>query len=216
AGPEARLWLMWDRNGKVYATRTNHAATKIEPVSALKPPGSGSVYELDGEGSAGPLDLIANDGQGLWHQQVRPRLGLTAASRKTGRGRVITFRVVDAGDPVGGATVKVGNRSLKTHATGFATFRQSRAAPVKASAAKRAGIVVIVKSSVSTSGSSSQVTGAETAASFRARTEYAEATVRSRAFWLKSMKTLRPRSSFHHAVVTFFGSRRSTSRANAR
>jgi hypothetical protein len=29
------------------------------------------------------------------------------------------------------------------------------------------------------------------------------------------MKTRRPRSSFHHAVVTFFGSRRSTSRANA-
>ena len=29
------------------------------------------------------------------------------------------------------------------------------------------------------------------------------------------MKTLAPRSSFHHAVVTCFGARRSTSRANA-
>jgi hypothetical protein len=29
------------------------------------------------------------------------------------------------------------------------------------------------------------------------------------------MKTRRPRSSFHHAVVTSFGARRSTSRANA-
>ena len=41
-----------------------------------------------------------------------------------------------------------------------------------------------MKSSVSTSGSSSHVTGAETVASGRGRTEYAEAMVRSRAFWL--------------------------------
>jgi hypothetical protein len=51
-------------------------------------------------------------------------------------------------------------------------------------ASKRAGIVVIVKSSVATSGSSSHVTGADTVASGLPRTEYAEATVRSRAFWL--------------------------------
>src|SRR5439155_25431749 len=51
-------------------------------------------------------------------------------------------------------------------------------------AAKRAGIVVIVKSSFSTFGSSSQVTGADTVASLRPRTEYADAIVRSRAFWL--------------------------------
>ena len=50
--------------------------------------------------------------------------------------------------------------------------------------AKRSGIEASVKSSVSTSGSSSQVTGAETVASGRPRTEYAEAIVRSRAFWL--------------------------------
>ena len=52
------------------------------------------------------------------------------------------------------------------------------------SSAKRVGIVAIVKSSVSTSGSSSHVTGADTVASGRARTEYADAIVRSRAFWL--------------------------------
>jgi hypothetical protein len=136
AAPEGRLWLMWDRNAKVYATRTNHAATKVGPVSALKPPGSGSVYELDGDGSAGPLDVIANDGQGLWHQQVRPRLQLVATSKKSGAGRVITFRVLDAGDPVGGATVKVGGRSFKTRATGVATLRQASAKAVSASASK--------------------------------------------------------------------------------
>jgi hypothetical protein len=136
AAPEGRLWLMWDVSNTIYATRTNHAANRIGPVTRLRPPGSGSVYELHGEGSAGPLDLFANDGQGLWHQQVRPKLQLQASSRKAGKGRVVTFRVLDAGDPVAGATVKAGGRSLKTAANGTATLRQARAAAVKATAAK--------------------------------------------------------------------------------
>ncbi len=52
------------------------------------------------------------------------------------------------------------------------------------SSANRAGIVASVKSSVTIPSSSSQRNGAETVASSRARTEYADAIVRSRAFWL--------------------------------
>ena len=60
---------------------------------------------------------------------------------------------------------------------------------------------------------SSQSSGVDTVASGRARALYAAAIVRSRAAWLKSMKTRSPRSSFHHAVVTASGMRRSSSRA---
>src|SRR5262249_46862505 len=98
ASPDGRLWIAWVRGGALHATRTNHAATKVEPLSAARPPGSRSVYELEGEGSAGPLDLFANDGHGLWHQQIRPRLQLNASTSKAGSGRTITFRVLDAGD----------------------------------------------------------------------------------------------------------------------
>ena len=136
AAPEGRMWLMWDRSGTIYATRTNHAATRVEPVTALKPPGSGSVYELDGEGSLGPLDVFANDGQGFWHQQIHPKLTLSASSKKARKGRVITFRVLDAGDPVAGATVNVGGRTLKTSGAGRATLRQPRAKTVKGTASK--------------------------------------------------------------------------------
>src|SRR5438105_11559421 len=52
------------------------------------------------------------------------------------------------------------------------------------SCANRAGMVAMVKSSISTSGSSSHRTGADTVASGLPRTEYAERIVRSRAFWL--------------------------------
>ena len=51
------------------------------------------------------------------------------------------------------------------------------------SAAKRAGIVAIVKSSIATSGSSSHVTGADTGPVGLPLTEYAAAIVRSFAFW---------------------------------
>ncbi len=80
--------------------------------------------------------------------------------------------------------------------------------------AKRAGTVVSVWSSGRTPRTSSQRSGVDTRASAVARTEYAEATVRSLAFWLKSTKTP-SRSSFHHRLVASPGARPSTSRATA-
>ena len=145
AAPEGRLWLMWEQSGTIFATRTNRAATKVGPASKLKPPGGGTIFRLNGESTAGPLDLIANvqgGGQALWHTQVQPRLQLTSSTRKAGTGRTIIFRVLDAGDPVAGATVKAGGATLKTAANGTATLTQAKSAPVKATASK-AGYVSV-------------------------------------------------------------------------
>jgi hypothetical protein len=136
AAPEGRLWLMWEREGTIYVARTNRAATRVGALNALRAPGSRTVYRLNGEGSAGPLDLLVNDGSAFWHQQVQPKLQLTATSRKAGKGRVVTFRVVDAGDPVAAATVRAGGRRLRTSANGTATLRQKTRARVKATASK--------------------------------------------------------------------------------
>jgi bifunctional non-homologous end joining protein LigD len=59
-----------------------------------------------------------------------------------------------------------------------------RPVPTSPSLANRAGIDATVKSASSASGTSDQVSGAETRASGTGRTEYADATVRSLAFWL--------------------------------
>jgi len=138
--PEGRLWLMWEQSGTIYAARTNHSATTVGAVNAIKPPSGASIYRLNGEGSTGPLDLIANmqaaGGQALWHQQVWPKLSVTASSRARGKGRTIVFRVLDAGDAVGGATVKAGGKTLKTAADGLATLKQPTRARVAAIAAK--------------------------------------------------------------------------------
>jgi hypothetical protein len=76
----------------------------------------------------------------------------------------------------------------------------------------RSGTVVIVNASGRQPSTSAQASGVETRPSGVGRTEYAEATVRSKAFWLKSTKT--PcRSSFHQRAVAISGARRSTSRA---
>jgi hypothetical protein len=126
---------MWEQNGTIYAARTNRAASRVGAVNAIKPPSGATIYRLNGEGSAGPLDLIANmsaGGQNLFHQQVWPKLSL-AGSRS---GTKIVFRVADAGDPVASATVKAAGKSLKTAANGTATLSPAPKGRVKATASK--------------------------------------------------------------------------------
>jgi hypothetical protein len=136
AAPEGRLWLMWERDGTIYAARTNKAATKVGAANTLKPPSGGTIYRLNGEGSAGPLDLIANiqtgSSNGFWHQQIWPKLQLTG--KRTGHS--IVFRVLDAGDPVAGAAVKAGGKTLKTTANGTARLGNAPSGRVRATGSK--------------------------------------------------------------------------------
>jgi len=140
AAPDGRLWLTWEQNGVIYATRTNKSGTRLGAANLLLPPGGGTIYRLNGEGSAGPLDLVVNvqagGSQVLWHQHVLPKLTLSAFERGSGSGRTITFRVLDAGDPVVGATLKAGATTLKTRANGTATLRRAAAGRIKVTASK--------------------------------------------------------------------------------
>ncbi len=111
AGPEGRLWVYSADRERLYVTRTNKAVTAFEPVQTLRFPGAlGAAAVLEGEGSTGPLDLLAaltfyNARDGAWHTQVRPQLSLSVSKRSVGKRVQLLVRVVDAGDPVGGATV---------------------------------------------------------------------------------------------------------------
>ena len=121
AAPEGRLWLMWHRNNRLYVTRTNKAATRVGPAFSIAGPGGASTtWKLAGDGSLGPLDVVASvtngDGLATWHTQVLPRLQLRAAG---GKKRAVLM-VTDAGDPVASATVRVGGKRLTTSAAGTA------------------------------------------------------------------------------------------------
>ena len=104
---------MWHEGGsnELFARRTNKAATRFGPVVTIKPPAStSSVWKLKGEGTRGPLDLLAavSTGSSLaaWHTQVLPPLSIGA---KKGADDV-TFTVSDASDPVTGAKVAYAER----------------------------------------------------------------------------------------------------------
>ena len=120
AGPAGRIWVLWQNRPRkrIYATRSNRAATRFGPPTTVKPPpGTSSIWKVDGEGSIGTLDLFASVSTpaslATWHTQVLPRLTV-----KCKGGEIVSCRVADAGDPVARATVKIGGGTLTTNAKG--------------------------------------------------------------------------------------------------
>jgi hypothetical protein len=150
-GPAGRLWLVWgDVQDGVFVTRTNKAAGRLEPVQKLaSPPGAGFLWNANGEGSQGALDLFVDadaGGRGFWHTHVLAKFGLSAKARraKNAAKGTVTLSVRDAGDPVAGATIAVGGKKLTTSAKGTATltlkpgsYKASAAASGYASAAAK-------------------------------------------------------------------------------
>ena len=122
-GPEGRLWVMWQDSGRLRATRTNKAATRAGAiVNVPSPPGTSSLWDVFGEGSLGPLDLLAHvtaqGGLATWHRQVLAGLTLKCSAKRTGA----TCRVTDAGAPVAGAKVRAGGKTATTSGGGIASL----------------------------------------------------------------------------------------------
>jgi hypothetical protein len=128
--PDGRLWLFWSRGSEYLATRSNRRATRFGTLTRIAlPVADARTYGLYGEGSLGPLDLVAHAGGGTdvpdWHTQVLPRLSLSVSSRTFERGGQtlvrLTFQVTDAGDAVSGARVRAAGKSLATNGHGKAS-----------------------------------------------------------------------------------------------
>jgi hypothetical protein len=129
ATADGRLWAAWsDEHGRVYAARSNRSAKTFGAVVSARAPGSGSSYALDA--SAGPdggLDIfVLTDAvrTATFQTHLLPGLTVRAAPNRVrgGHATAVTFTVLDAGDPVGGATVSALGRSRKTAATGRVTM----------------------------------------------------------------------------------------------
>jgi hypothetical protein len=119
--PDGRLWGAWSTfrdAARVHFRRSNRTVTVFgAPVSTAGPRGAVETQVIDLSAGPAKLDALvtysAVAGTSLQHTQARPGLTLTAQG-----GRTLRFRVTDAGDPVRGATVRVGGRSLSTGASG--------------------------------------------------------------------------------------------------
>ena len=79
------------------------------------PAGPGLTF-LQCEGSAGPVDLFADNG-GFFHKHLLAQLSLSVRSSK----KMVTISARDAGDPVSGVVISVGGRHVSTAANGNAT-----------------------------------------------------------------------------------------------
>ncbi len=130
AAPSGRLWVFWKKSGTVFARRSNKAATKFGATRKIKAPGGNAttIFGLTGEGSRGPLDLLAlldppSGGVANFHQRILPGLTLKAKQKANGK---TAFKVTDAGQPVAGAKVKVkGDGSKTTGKSGTVLFSLS-------------------------------------------------------------------------------------------
>jgi hypothetical protein len=155
AGPAGRLWIFYGNEQTTYVTRTSKAVSScFEPVQRLtSPPHAVQYFQLEGEGSAGPLDLFADvtvDGatrDGSYYRQVRPRLSLSVAKTpvKDKHGKVkavrVTVRVSDACDGVSGSTVSgLPGGSRTTKGAGSIIFTTSKRG-VFALTARKAGYI---------------------------------------------------------------------------
>jgi hypothetical protein len=131
AAPGGRLWVFWQNSGTVFATRSNAAATRFGAIRAIKAVGgtSATIFDLEGEGSTGPLDVLAltqpaSGPLASYHQRILPGLTLTAKKAKGGK---TLFTVTDAGEAVAGSKVKVkGGGSGKTGKKGTVTFKLAK------------------------------------------------------------------------------------------
>ncbi len=126
AAPGGRLWAFWKVENSLRATRSNQAATKWGQIVSIKAPkNTSAIYNLAGEASAGPLDLLAHVDTspgtlGSWHRRILPGLSFTASKGKKDK---TVIKVTDADQAVGGAKVKVkGKGSKTTSGSGKATF----------------------------------------------------------------------------------------------
>ena len=138
-GPDGRLWIDWGDNHGLFFTRSNKAVTRFEQIQRVAPPaGTSFLWNAQGEGSIGPLDLFVDattgKGRGFWHTHVLPipslhltlaRTAVSANGHGPGAYKA-TVTVSDAGDPVHGAIIAIrlgGSKlaDLKTDTAGKAS-----------------------------------------------------------------------------------------------
>ncbi len=136
-GIDGRIWVMWgdDSGGGVAVTRSNKAVTRFEPIQHLDPK-AGSLYRIQGDGRLGPLDLLVDEipngtgpvqPAGIYYARALPLLSasvsVTAVKNKQGVvAHKLAVTVVDAGDPVAGASVSAKGQKKTTNTKGVAAL----------------------------------------------------------------------------------------------
>jgi hypothetical protein len=128
AAPHGRVWVGWrdSDSGDLVFRRSSSGGTRFGAAVSMPVPAGQSVSQLALDAQDDRADAVATGSDAdnvvdLSATQVFPGLTLKAGSGK--RLAEKGFRVLDAGDPVSGATVKVHGRRLTTNSGGYAKIR---------------------------------------------------------------------------------------------
>ncbi len=132
AAPDGRIWVGWIRNagGKqvLVVRRSNRPASAFGAPVRVSSPGGWAIGSFEASATADHLDVLGQFSVGgsnsLRHTVVLPGLTLvrTRVVRRPDGRRTVTYRVLDVGDPVAGALVRVGSVARRTAANGRVTL----------------------------------------------------------------------------------------------
>jgi hypothetical protein len=134
AAGDGRIWVVWTKgfgDPDVLARRSNKGATRFgATVNGGHPRNVAQAYNLDASAAGNALDVLASFNIGTSsnaatsYRRLLPGLTLHASPSRLRKGdqTEVRFTVSDAGDPVSGATVKVGGRSGTTNGRGRVTL----------------------------------------------------------------------------------------------
>jgi hypothetical protein len=134
ATPDGRLWVAWSASGRIWARRSNRAATKWGAVTSIRVRhGTGTVYKVALDATTGLVDVFGafapQSGSGVqtWHSQMLPGLTLSISPAQlelhAGKAGSVKATVTDAGAPVKGASVALAGHTAKTNANGVAKLK---------------------------------------------------------------------------------------------
>ncbi len=130
ADPNGRLWVVWERGGRVFARRSNPSVTRWGTTVRLRAPrNTVGVSTLAADAQARVVDVLAHSQQvgnsGFFHTQAEPGITFRARPKRFPRGetRTVRFRTRDAGDPLPNSRITVAGESCTTNAQGVCSIQ---------------------------------------------------------------------------------------------
>jgi hypothetical protein len=148
AAGDGRIWVLWTKgfgDPDVLARRSNEGATRFgATVDAGHPRNAAQAYKLDANAAGDALDVLAGFNIGRTtdaatsYRRLHPGLTLQSSPGRLRKGEPteVRFTVLDAGDPVSGARVRVAGQSGTTNGKGRVTLTLTSSRAVRAKATR--------------------------------------------------------------------------------